>query len=114
MLAVAAEEFMHVYGVSGCTPWLAATRSHSRLGAHHADYVFNTGSGGQHSWVFDEHVLPHNVCVLQSCVPAAGRLLAACRAAGVKVIHTLEGHKADLSDLHPSKVSGFELLMLRV
>jgi nicotinamidase-related amidase len=36
-------------------------------------------------------------------VPAAQRLLQACRAAGVHVLHTLEAHKPDLSDLHPSK-----------
>ncbi len=40
----------------------------------------------------------------QACVPAAQQLLAACRAAGLQVIHTLEAHKADLSDLHRSKL----------
>eukprot|EP00878_Enallax_costatus_P041351 GHUV01048073.1.p1 GENE.GHUV01048073.1~~GHUV01048073.1.p1 ORF type:complete len:144 (+),score=22.57 GHUV01048073.1:370-801(+) len=49
--------------------------------------------------------LGNDVKQLQSCVPGAARLLAACRAAGMKVIHTLEGHKPDLSDLHLSKVS---------
>jgi nicotinamidase-related amidase len=41
----------------------------------------------------------------QACVPAAQRLLQACRAAGLQVLHTLEAHKPDLSDLHPSKLA---------
>ncbi len=41
-------------------------------------------------------------CV-QECVPGAQRLLAACRAVDMAIVHTLEAHKADLSDLHPAK-----------
>lgn len=40
---------------------------------------------------------------MQESVPGAKRLLEACRAAGIAVVHTLEAHKADLSDLHPAK-----------
>ncbi len=35
--------------------------------------------------------------VLQAALPAAQRLLAAARAAGLMIVHTLEAHKPDLS-----------------
>lgn len=47
--------------------------------------------------------LGNKVELLQESVPGAARLLAACRAAGISVVHTLEAHKADMSDLHPAK-----------
>ncbi|GAX85952.1 hypothetical protein CEUSTIGMA_g13368.t1 [Chlamydomonas eustigma] len=47
--------------------------------------------------------LGNNVSLLQECVPAAKAMLAACREAGMTIVHTLEAHLPDLSDLHPSK-----------
>ncbi|KAG2495506.1 hypothetical protein HYH03_006449 [Edaphochlamys debaryana] len=49
--------------------------------------------------------LGNNVELLRACLPAAAALLAACRAAGLAVVHTLEAHTADLGDLHISKFS---------
>ena len=42
---------------------------------------------------------------MQGCVPGAQALLRAARAAHLPIVHTLEAHKADLSDLHPCKRS---------
>ena len=47
--------------------------------------------------------LGNDVSLLQSIVPTTAALLALCRAKGVKVIHTRECHRPDLSDLPPSK-----------
>jgi nicotinamidase-related amidase len=47
--------------------------------------------------------LGNDVSLLRKAVPPTQRVLAACRAAGVMVIHTREGHRADLSDLSPAK-----------
>ncbi|KAG2428766.1 hypothetical protein HXX76_011467 [Chlamydomonas incerta] len=47
--------------------------------------------------------LGNDVDRLRACLPGAAALLAACRAAGMHVVHTLEAHKPDLSDLHPAK-----------
>ncbi|KAK9820351.1 hypothetical protein WJX72_009346 [[Myrmecia] bisecta] len=49
--------------------------------------------------------LGNNVDLLQACIPGAQRLLAAARKAGLPIVHTLEAHKADLSDLHPAKLT---------
>ena len=43
------------------------------------------------------------VCGLQTSLEPGARLLAAARQAGMLVVHTLEAHKADLSDLPPAK-----------
>lgn len=47
--------------------------------------------------------LGNDVTRLQAIVPTLQRLLAAWRAAGGTVVHTREGHRADLSDCPPAK-----------
>ena len=47
--------------------------------------------------------LGNDVSLLAAIVPAAARLLDACRAAGVTVIHTRECHRPDLADCPPAK-----------
>ena len=47
--------------------------------------------------------LGNDVRRLQAIVPAVRALVDACRAHGVPVVHTREGHRADLSDCPPSK-----------
>jgi nicotinamidase-related amidase len=47
--------------------------------------------------------LGNDVSLLASAVAPIGAVLAACRAAGVLVVHTREGHRPDLSDLPGAK-----------
>jgi biuret amidohydrolase len=44
-----------------------------------------------------------DVSVLRAAIEPTRRLLAAARAAGIRVIHTREGHRPDLSDLTAAK-----------
>ena len=47
--------------------------------------------------------LGNDVSLLRRAVPPTQRVLTACRKARMAVIHTREGHRADLSDLPPAK-----------
>jgi nicotinamidase-related amidase len=47
--------------------------------------------------------LGNDVSLLRKAVPPTQRVLAACRAANLLVIHTREGHRPDLADLPPAK-----------
>jgi nicotinamidase-related amidase len=58
------------------------------------DFVYPGGFGES---------LGNDTSLLLKALPAAERVLKACRDAGVFVIHTREGHRADLSDLPRAK-----------
>jgi biuret amidohydrolase len=47
--------------------------------------------------------LGNDVSRLQAIIPTVARLIELFRSQGWPVIHTREGHKPDLSDLHPAK-----------
>jgi nicotinamidase-related amidase len=47
--------------------------------------------------------LGNDVGLLRSAIAPTAQVLKACRAAGVFVVHTREGHRPDLSDLAPAK-----------
>lgn len=48
--------------------------------------------------------LGNDVSLLRKAIAPCQQLLAAAREAGLCVIHTREGHRADLTDAHPAKV----------
>ncbi|MGZ3157844.1 MAG: cysteine hydrolase family protein [Burkholderiaceae bacterium] len=48
--------------------------------------------------------LGNNVSLLRAIIPTSKDLLALCRTNGIKVIHTKEAHRPDLSDCPPSKL----------
>jgi biuret amidohydrolase len=58
------------------------------------DFVYPGGFGES---------LGNDTSFLLKALPPAERVLKACRAAGIFVIHTREGHRPDLSDLHVTK-----------
>jgi nicotinamidase-related amidase len=58
------------------------------------DFVYPGGFGES---------LGNDTSFLLKALPAAERVLKACRAAGLFIVHTREGHRADLSDLPPAK-----------
>ena len=58
------------------------------------DFVYPGGFGES---------LGNDTSLLLAALPAAERVLNACRGAGIFVIHTREGHRADLSDLPRAK-----------
>jgi biuret amidohydrolase len=47
--------------------------------------------------------LGNDVSLLRKAIAPTGRVLEAARKAGILVIHTREGHRADLTDLAPAK-----------
>jgi biuret amidohydrolase len=47
--------------------------------------------------------LGNDVARLRTAIEPTGRVLRACREAGVMVVHTREGHRPDLADLAPAK-----------
>jgi nicotinamidase-related amidase len=59
------------------------------------DFIENGGFGA---------ALGNDVSLLRAIIPAAQNLLTLCRTNGIKVIHTKEAHKPDLSDCPPSKL----------
>jgi len=50
-------------------------------------------------------LLGNDVSLLRGAIAPCGQLLAAARQAGIPVIHTREGHRADLADAPPSKLA---------
>ena len=49
--------------------------------------------------------LGNDVSRLRACVPPCAKLLAEARRLGLLVVHTREGHRPDLTDLHPEKLA---------
>jgi len=50
-------------------------------------------------------MLGNDVSLLRSTIEPCQRVLEAARAAGISIIHTREGHRADLTDAPPSKLA---------
>ncbi len=50
-------------------------------------------------------LLGNDVSLLRTTIEPTGRVLDACRSAGITVIHTREGHRPDLSDCPPAKLT---------
>jgi nicotinamidase-related amidase len=48
--------------------------------------------------------LGNNIGLLAAIVPTVAKLIGTCRQYGVRVIHTREGHRSDLSDCPPAKL----------
>jgi biuret amidohydrolase len=48
--------------------------------------------------------LGNDVSLLAAIVPTVRKLLDACRASGMTIVHTREAHRADLSDCPPAKI----------
>jgi biuret amidohydrolase len=48
-------------------------------------------------------ILGNDVSKLQKAIEPCKRVLAAARSCGMMVIHTREGHRPDMSDVHPLK-----------
>lgn len=48
-------------------------------------------------------MLGNDVSLLSAIVPTVARLLAACRRAGMTIVHTRESHRPDLADCPPAK-----------
>lgn len=48
--------------------------------------------------------LGNDVSLLRKAVAPCQRVLAAARQSGIAIIHTREGHRADMADAHPHKV----------
>jgi biuret amidohydrolase len=49
-------------------------------------------------------MLGNDMSVIRQCIEPTRRVLEACRSSGIRVIHTREGHRPDLSDCPPTKL----------
>ena len=58
------------------------------------------------------HLHQQSTCHLQECVPGAQKLLAACRDAGITIVHTLEAHKVGLSDIGYAAIASMLHILL--
>ncbi|WP_200896143.1 cysteine hydrolase family protein [Avibacterium paragallinarum] len=58
--------------------------------------------------------LGNDVNLVRSAIQPCKRMLSAARQAGIFILHTREGHRADLSDCPPAKLTGRENLYWRM